>query len=252
MRQTRSIARSAAGFRSVQLIERDRNWGLAESVIAGVSEACAEQGKVIVLEDDLLVAPQFLTFLNRGLDHFAEDTRVFQVSGYMFPVATDETLHGLFLPVISCWGWGTWQRAWTQFDRSAAGYVALERDPVLRMRFNLGGHYEYFGMLKDQVEGRIDSWAVRWLLSVFLKDGLVLYPRKSLVQNAGVDGTGTHGRGASSLQSALRVESQAFGRERCWPGAIDVDAAVLDRVKTLLSSSSRSHPIVGFIRRLLR
>jgi cbb3-type cytochrome oxidase subunit 3 len=250
--EARAVARQARGFKSVRMIERERNLGLAQSVIAGVSEACADRGRVIVLEDDLLVAPQFLTFLNRGLQRFADEESVFQVSGYMFPVSIDQTCDGFFLPLINCWGWATWQRAWSQFDRSAAGYILLERDLKLRKRFNLDDHYDYFGMLRDQVTGKIDSWGVLWLLTVFLQDGLVFYPRKSLVHNVGVDGTGTHGRGAANLQRALQIETESPGWENRWPTNIDVDVAVLDRVKALLSSSSRPDPVRRFIRRLMQ
>jgi hypothetical protein len=210
---------------------------------------CAQHGRAIVVEDDLLVAPQFLTFLNRGLEQYADEPNVFQVSGYMFPVAPEISSDGLFLPLISCWGWGTWQRAWSQFDPTAAGFSRLERDPELRARFNLDGSYDYFGMLKDQVEGRIDSWGVRWLLSVFLKGGLVLYPRRSLVQNVGVDGSGTHGAGTASLQDDLRVDPDlARGFER-WPSNVECDSAALDRIKQMLSGS-RSHPLIRLFKRL--
>jgi len=249
VRQARDVARGASGFKSIRLIERDENLGLADSIITGVSEVCSEHGRAIVVEDDLLVAPQFLTFLNRGLERYADEPNVFQVSGYMFPVPTESASDALFLPLISCWGWGTWQRAWSQFDPSAPGFNRLERDPELRARFNLDGNYDYFGMLKDQVEGRIDSWGVRWLLSVFLKGGLVLYPSRSLVQNVGVDGSGTHGAGTASLQSDLRVEPDlGRGYER-WPSGVELDTAALDRVKHMLSGS-RSRPLVRLIRRL--
>lgn len=247
--QAREVARSASGFKSVRLIERDENQGLARSIIGGVSEVCSEYGRAIVVEDDLLVAPQFLTFLNRGLERYADEPNVFQVSGYMFPVSTQSSSDGLFLPLISCWGWGTWQRAWCHFDPSAVGYVQLEHDPELRARFNLEGHYDYFGMLRDQIEGKIDSWGVRWLLSVFLQGGLVLYPPSSLVQNIGVDGTGTHGAGTASLQDNLRIDPDLSRDYERWPSGVESDTVALDHVKRLLSGS-RSHPLVRLIRRL--
>jgi GT2 family glycosyltransferase len=249
VRQARDVARGVSGFKSIRLIERDENLGLANSIITGVSEVCSENGRAIVVEDDLLVAPQFLAFLNHGLERYADEPNVFQVSGYMFPVPMASASDALFLPLISCWGWATWQRAWRQFDPSATGFNRLERDPELRARFNLDGNYDYFGMLKDQVEGRIDSWGVRWLLSVFLKGGLVLYPSRSLVQNVGVDGSGTHGTGTASLQSDLRVEPDlALGYER-WPSGVELDTVALDRVKQMLSGS-RSRPLIRLIRRL--
>lgn len=248
--QARKVARSASGFKSVKWIEREENWGLARSIITGVSEVCFEHGRAIVVEDDLLVAPQFLTFVNQGLDRYANEQGVFQVSGYMFPVPAQPSSDGLFLPLISCWGWGTWQRAWSQFDTSAAGYAQLERDHELRARFNLDGKYDYFGMLKDQVEGKIDSWGVRWLLSVFLKGGLVLYPSSSLVQNAGVDGSGTHGAGTASLQDDLQPETDTARSYRRWPSDVELDTITFDRVKNLLAGS-QSNSLIRFIRRLL-
>jgi GT2 family glycosyltransferase len=95
--QARDAARSASGFKSVRLIERDGNLGLAKSIITGVSDVCSERGRAIILEDDLLVAPQFLTFINKGLDCYADRPEVFQISGYMFPVATRRSSEALFL-----------------------------------------------------------------------------------------------------------------------------------------------------------
>ncbi len=247
----RDFVRSVSGFKSLRMIERAENFGLAKSIITGVSEVCAEHGRAIVMEDDLLVAPQFLTFLNRGLERYATEPKVFQISGYMFPVVTESPSDGLFLPLISCWGWGTWQRAWSQFDPSAAGYMQLERDPELRARFNLDGNYDYFGMLRDQIEGRIDSWGVRWLLSVFLKSGVVLYPRVSLVQNVGIDGSGTHGAGTARLQDDLRIESDAAPRYERWPSDTSIDANALDRIKLVLSRTP-SNALVRVIRRFFK
>jgi hypothetical protein len=246
----RAVAGNAVGFRSVRMVEQERNLGLAKSVIAGVTETCEAHGRAIVVEDDLIVAPDFLTFLNEGLRRYADEDRVFQISGYMFPVELQSARDSLFLPLISCWGWGTWQRAWRQFDPSASGYSKLQRDADLRHRFNLSGGYDYFGMLKDQVDGRIDSWGVRWLLSVFLKDGLVLYPAQSLVQNIGVDGSGSHGQGTASLQKALQVSNDG-PRDGAMPSELSVDQDALQAIRTLLAPS-RPNPLRQFLGRLLR
>jgi GT2 family glycosyltransferase len=100
--QARDVVRGASGFKSVRLIERDRNWGLANSIIAGVSEVCAARDRVIVLEDDLLIAPSFLSFMNAGLDRYADENRVLQISGYMFPRIPVEA-GAVFLPITSTW-----------------------------------------------------------------------------------------------------------------------------------------------------
>lgn len=187
--ETRRVVRELAPHALV--VEQPTNRGLARSIIAGTTELCEQFGKVIVVEDDLDVAPTFLTFLNAGLDRYADDDRVMQVSAYQFPVALPS--EALFLGFPTSWGWATWKRAWQHFDPEARGYERLVADPQLRRRFDLDGSYPYFEMLERQRRGEVDSWAIRWHLSVFLRGGLVLYPGQTLVTNTGFDGSGTHG-----------------------------------------------------------
>ena len=174
----------------------DSNRGLASSVIAGVGEAIRRYGRVIVVEDDLEVSLMFLRYMNEALDRYADCTSVYQVSGHMFDVPG---LRGcgsaMFLPFTTSWGWATWRRAWDQFDPAAPGWEQLASDRALRKRFNLGGVYDYAGMLERQMNGIGDSWAVRWNWTVFSHDGLALFPAETLVRNSGLDGSGTHGRG---------------------------------------------------------
>ena len=174
------------------IIERDRNWGLANSVIEGVTELCKCFGRVIVVEDDLVVSPVFLNYLNVALDRYADVPKVMQVSAHMFPVDIHSQFDAIILPFTTSWGWATWDRAWKQFDPSMAGFEKLKVDRALRRKFNLDGSYPYFRMLKRQSKGQVDSWAIRWYLSVFLKDGLTVHPCHSLVCNTGYDSSATH------------------------------------------------------------
>lgn len=207
VREVRGYIRSITGFRSVSIVERDSNWGLANSIIDGVTAVVNKYGRTIVLEDDLIVTPHFLGFMNRALEKYENEQRVIQVSGYMFPVKINIREDALFLPLCTSWGWATWKRAWQLFDPDAKGYAQLKADSVLRKRFNLDGAYDYFSMLEAQFAGRVDSWAIRWYLATFLAGGLTLYPRQSLVTNEGFDGSGTHGAARGLLlRSGARAE----------------------------------------------
>lgn len=207
VREVRAYLREIAGFKSVKIIERDKNWGLANSVIDGVTSVVNEYGRIIVLEDDLVVTPHFLDFMNRALDKYENEQQVIQISGYMFPVKLNIQDDALFLPLTTSWGWATWQRAWQLFDADAKGYAQVKADLALRKRFNLDGAYDYFSMLEDQLAGRVDSWAIRWYLSMFLCNGLTLYPKQSMVANVGFDGSGMH---CSSMESRfLHKENMA-------------------------------------------
>lgn len=173
------------------VVEAARNRGLANSIVEGVTALCERHGRVIVIEDDLLVSPHFLDYMNRALDRHADDERVMQVSGHMYPIAPPDA-DAVLLPMTTSWGWATWQRAWRRFDRGAAGAVRLRRSAWARYRFDLDGSYPYFAMLRHQLAGRSDSWAILWYLTVFAAAGRVLFPRQSLVENVGFDGSGTH------------------------------------------------------------
>lgn len=192
---TREIAKNLLGEHAEYHFS-EVNLGLSRSVIAGVSETVDRFGRVIVVEDDLELHPDFLTFMNQGLERYARDEHVFQVSGYMFNVPELKSRQtALFLPFPVSWGWATWKRAWDKFDPQASGWDALYTDSAVRRQFNLDGTYDYATMLVRQMCGLGNSWAVRWYWTVFKAKGLVLFPSTSLVSNTGFDGSGTHGRG---------------------------------------------------------
>jgi hypothetical protein len=189
---TRDVVRSFAG-QGIRLVEREANRGLAKSIIAGVTQLCSEFGRVIVLEDDLVVAPVFLDYMNSALERYRDEPRVVQITGYMHPVSISADTDAVLLPLTSSWGWATWERAWAKFDAGPGPYLTLKANRRLRREFDLRGAYPYFDMLERQARGRVDSWAIRWYASTFLAGGLTLWPRWPLVHHGGFDGSGTHG-----------------------------------------------------------
>jgi hypothetical protein len=201
--QVRAFARTIDGFAALTVHERARNLGLANSIIEGVTRLCDQHGSVIVVEDDLLVAPHFLEYMNHALELYRDQDRAMQVSGYMVPVDLDADTDAVFLPFTTSWGWATWSRAWRHFDPQMSAFERLAADPALRHAFNLEGAYDYFDLLRRQKRGRVDSWAIRWYLSVFMRGGLTLYPVRSLVQNIGFDGSGTHCSEADISQASV-------------------------------------------------
>jgi len=249
VRQARDVARAAVGFKSLTVVERDENLGLANSIMGGVSETLNLHGRAIVVEDDLLVAPNFLGFLNAGLERYKDEPKVMQISAYSYPAHDETTPQVFFLPMVSCWGWATWSSAWANFDPSMAFLTTIDRDLAMRKRFNIDGAYDYYGMACQQRNGKVDSWGVRWQLSLFAHDGLVLYPRNSLVTNVGVDGSGTHGVGQPAYQKPLGQHRPAMGNGN-WPSDIAVRAEAFAQVKSLLRDSRPNllHRVVNRIR----
>lgn len=229
----REVARSILGDRA-EYHFREKNLGLAPSIIAGVSDVIERFGRAIVLEDDLELSPSFLIFMNRALDRYADDERVFQVSGNMFDVPELKSADAaLFLPFIESCGWATWKRAWVQFDPLASGWESLLVDKNLRHRFNVEGSYEYTTMLvRAMTESSQGSWGVRWYWTVFKANGLVLFPPVSLVGNTGFDGSGTHGRGW--LRKFSKVRPSLLPSDIALPEAVALDAMLYAHVKAAL------------------
>ena len=179
------------GFRSVTIHLRPHNFGLAKSIIEGVTQVLSEYENIIVLEDDMITSPYFLTYMNEALTRFSNDERVISIHGYCYPV---EQLipEAFFLRGADCWGWATWRRGWTLFNPDGEHLLKeLERRKLLKT-FDFNDTYAFSRMLKDQINGKNDSWAIRWYASAFLADKLTLYPGKSLVHNIGNDSSGTH------------------------------------------------------------
>ena len=78
----------------------------------------------------------------------------------------------------------------------------LERRRLTR-RFDFGGAYGFTRMLRRQVEGKNNSWAIRWNASLFLDDMLSLNVGRSLVKNKGMDGSGTNSYALDPYTSIL-------------------------------------------------
>ena len=189
--EVRSYVDSVTGFRTVTRIYRETNKGLASSVIEGVTQMLESHGRVIVLEDDLVLSPHFLRFMNDGLDRYEHDNRVASIHGYVYPTgaALPETF---FLRGADCWGWATWSRAWGNFERNGSRLLAELRARRLNHDFDFDGQFPYTGMLEDQITGRNSSWAILWHVSCYLRGLLTLYPGRTLVKNIGNDSSGTH------------------------------------------------------------
>jgi len=207
VREARRVAHSMLG-ENATYIEQEKNQGLARSIIAGVTRLCDDFGNVIVIEDDLVLAPNFLKFLNEGLCRYADESRVMQVSGHAFETErASQNTAALLLPFATSWGWATWQRAWKHFDLNATGWQQLLANPADSRRFNLNGKYDFRTMLERQIRGEIDSWAILWYYTIFKMEGLVLFPPQTLVLNEGMDTSASHTRSNQKLKQTLRTES---------------------------------------------
>ena len=189
--QTRNYLKNVGGFKSISIIERQENWGLAKNIIDGVTSIVNRYGKVFILEDDLVVSPYFLKYMNEALDLYEKEEKVISIHGYVYPVkrTLPETF---FIKGADCWGWATWKRGWDLFCSDGKALLKEIEKRNLKKEFDFNNSYPYCRMLRQQIAGKNNSWAVRWYASAFLHNKLTLYPGRSLVNQIGMDGSGTH------------------------------------------------------------
>ena len=189
--EVRDYIKTIDGFKKINIIEREKNWGLANNIIDGVTKIVNEYGKIIVLEDDLVTSPYFLTFMNEALEYYKDERKVMNISGYNFTVNKENLPDNFFLKPTSGWGWATWNRAWKFYKKDADYYIKIFTKDMIK-DFNLNGAYNYFDQIIQNKKGTINTWAIFWYASVYLQEGLSLHPRDSYIKNIGHDGTGVH------------------------------------------------------------
>ena len=201
--EVRKIINKLWNFKQVVIIERTTNWGLAANVIDGVTKVVNEHGKVIVLEDDLETSVFALEYFNQALEFYKDEDQVMEISGYGYPLKDlDKLPETFFFRVANSWGWATWDRAWRHFNPNIDELVSDFTAEQIH-QFSIEGKENFWKQVQEFKAGKINSWAIRWYASVFKKNGLVLYPRNSMTQNIGNDGSGTHTASELTYQVTL-------------------------------------------------
>ena len=207
--EVRRYLHSIRGFKSIKIFEHESNLGLGPSIIYGVTKIINEYGSIIVLEDDLVTSPYFLTFMNEALQLYEYEEQVISIHGYCYPISgMPETF---FIRGADCLGWATWKRGWNQFEENGSDLLAKLKNANLLNRLDLFGTYNFSQMLIDQIAGKNSSWAVRWYASAVLNNKLTLYPGQSLVSHIGNDGSGSNYGFHSTLDVVLNKKYVQVG-----------------------------------------
>lgn len=189
----RDYIKTANGFKEILITEREKNLGLANSIISGVTEIIKTYGRAIVLEDDIVTSPHFLKFMNEALEFYKDDKRIYSISGYNFPIKIPSSYqHQVYLsPRPSSWGWATWKDRWEKAEWSPENVLNIKDKKVVRNLMDKAGK-DLAPMLLKSIEGKISSWAVKWAFTHLKKDSYCLYPTRSLIKNIGADASGTN------------------------------------------------------------
>lgn len=191
--EVRSLIADVSGFKSVKVVVRTQNMGLANSIIDGVTQLVNEYGRVVVFEDDLFSSPYTLEYFNEGLTRYEYDDKVMHIGAYMYNLQDKTLPETFFWRAATSWGWATWDRAWKHFEPDIDKLTArFNRERI--NQFSIEGTMNFWKQMEGFKAGKNNSWAIRWYASVFLRGGLTLNPSRSLVHNTGNDGSGTHSK----------------------------------------------------------
>lgn len=255
--EVRLVAHSASGFASVSVIEREINWGLKKSLVAGITAIVEKSGRIIVIEDDIVTSQFFLQYMNDALSCYADNPRVASISGFCVDHKVPYPPETFFVRGGECWGWGTWNDRWKLFNHNGAELLTQIKKLNLVKKFDLNGSCPSTETLQAAVDGKVDSWFMFWTASIFLHDMYTLYPARTLVKNIGFD-SGTHYSGATYSQQPLSesqvvVEKQAVSENQIMIRAVgswykkNMKRRRLGRVIELLRATWRSIVVVGIV-----
>ncbi len=200
----RQIANEENRFKKVNVIHREQNLGLANSIISGVTEIVNQFGRIIVLEDDIVPSIGFLKYMNEALDLYENEDKVGCIHAWNYDLDSSKFSDTtFFLRGADCWGWATWKSSWSLFNPNGIQLLDEIKNNKLEYSFNRNGTHPFVEMLGDQIKGKNDSWAIRWHASLFLKDNFCLHPVKPIVRNIGLDNSGTHCGDSDLLQDTV-------------------------------------------------
>ena len=194
IKEVRKIVKEKQWCKDVFIIESEHNKGLSQSIKTGVSEIIEKYGRVIVMEDDLITSPAFLSFMNKSLDYYSNRKTVFSIGGYNMPSTMMKIPDDYDYDVFVClrnesWGWATWADRWNQIDWNVLNYNTMLQNPQLQEAFNRGGD-DVFEMLQAQQTGKLDIWSIQFTMAHFVNHAVSIIPTVSYVDNSGLDGSG--------------------------------------------------------------
>ena len=225
VRAVRNQVNSTSGFRSITVIERTTNYGLARNIIEGVTEVCNRYDRVIVLEDDMVTSPDFLSFMNASLERYADNRCVWHISGWNYPIDPVGLGDAFFWRVMNCWGWATWDDRWQNFKKDPQRLLSSWSGEQIK-RFNLNGAHDFWKQVKLNSIGHLNTWAIFWYATIFENNGLCLNPSISLVQNIGHDGTGQNCEKSELFSGMLK-----YNKDLYLPSNVIESEIAVDRIR---------------------
>jgi len=183
--EVRNFLKNISGFKSTTIIEREINLGVDFNIINGIIEMSQKFDKFIIVEDDIVVNHQFLSFLNACLNFYEHENDIITVTGFNYvKVPLQYKWDCYFTGRSNPWGWATWSSKIKDVDWEILDKDLFIDSKVLQRKFNFWGS-DLTRMLKKTINSKIRAWDIRLDYFMFKKNKMTIYPCKNLVLNIG-------------------------------------------------------------------
>jgi len=229
--QVRAYARSITGFKKVHLVFREENYGTSRSFLAITQQVMDEHGKFIFLEDDVVASPNFLDYMNGGLEFYEADQRIFSITAYTHPIAFPKNFKRdvFFLPNGCLWGFAIWKDRWEKVDFSVKDrYASATEDRKLYKKIISTGYYLMQLLLSDS-QGRMNAPDIRMAFHQFAHDVYSVCPRISKTGNIGLDGSGQHS--GTDINNKYLVHPDTSSDKVVFDVNVRLDTAIIRRIR---------------------
>lgn len=235
VKEVRGVIRNVQGFKKVTIVEREKNWGLANSIVDGVTSIVNKYGKIIVLEDDIVTSPYFLKFMNDALNFYDNNKKVWHISGWNYPIEKEDLEDAFFFRVMNCWGWGTWCDRWIHYEKNPKK-IKNNWSADEKFKFDLDGSGIFWGQVEDNLKGKINTWAIFWYATIFNNHGLCLNPTIGYCNNIGFDGSGVHCGPNDALENLpLNTKEKIL-----FPVDVVENEIAVDKIRNFLKNNKKS------------
>jgi hypothetical protein len=192
--KVREFADSISGFREVVRIYRDRNLGTPASIHQAEEQVINDHGSVISMEDDNVSSPNYLDFLNGGLEAYRDDPSAFSICGFCppIPIPVGFTSEYWFHRWNMSWGYALWKEKYYRIYPLINQLDEFKREGLLRKVRAQGGLCITDSLKLDYRKKRIYPDSI--LCAKMIREGMYsVLPAISKIRNTGSDGTGVSG-----------------------------------------------------------
>ena len=190
----KEFLKTIIAFKSVNIIERRENYGAEKNFNEGLTYIFRNYDRVIPSEDDNEFSPNFLDYINKGLERFKDDSNVLAICGHrpLIYISPNYEYNYYFAKGFSPWGFGLWReknKLWLRTPEDLKRFVSNSTLKNSLKYYHERLYYDTLHYIKEN-KNMIGDGAIA--LHLIEYDKYCVYPTIAKSRNHGHDGSGVH------------------------------------------------------------